>query len=106
MIQKLDKGNSAVILDKDVCIKHIESRLSDKARTKTGLLNFTVNHEKLISKYLRSLKSSEALSIEQHKKIKAVGSKPGNLYGLCKVHKNIVERCPPFIPILSAIGMR
>ena len=51
VIQQLDKGNSVVILDKDVYIKHIESHLSDKARfekanNKKGLLNFTVNHEK------------------------------------------------------------
>ena len=43
------------------------------------------------------------ISAEQHKKIKAVGSRPGVLYGLCKVYKNIVDRCPPFWPILSAI---
>ena len=49
------KGNSVVILDKDVYIKHMESLLSDKAKfekvgTKKGLLNSTVNHEKLINK--------------------------------------------------------
>ena len=36
--------------------------------------------------------------------MEAVGSRPGILYGLCKVHKNIVDRCPPFRPIFSAIG--
>ena len=87
----------------------MESLLSNKAKfekvyTKKRLLNFTVNHEKQINEYLKSLKSSGALSVEQHKKIKAVGSRPGVLYGLCKVHKNIVDRCPPFRPILSAIG--
>ena len=29
---------------------------------------------------------------------------PGILYGLCKVHKAITDICPPFRPILSAIG--
>ena len=98
-----------VILDKDVYIKHMESRLSNKAKfekvdTKKGLLNFTVNHEKRINKYLKSFKSSGALMVEQHKKIKAVGSRPAVSYGLGKVHKNIVDRCPPFRPIFSAIG--
>ena len=32
VIQKSDKGNSEVILDKDVYIKHMESLLSDKAK--------------------------------------------------------------------------
>ena len=40
----------------------------------------------------------------QYRKVKAVGSRPGILYGLCKVHKAIVDICPPFRPILSAIG--
>ena len=109
MIQKPGKGNSVVILDKDVYIKHMESLLSDRAKfekvhIKKGLLNFTVNHEKRINEYLRFLKSSGALGVEQYKKITAVGSRPGVLYGLCKVHKNIVCRCPPFRRILSAIG--
>ena len=51
VIQKSDKGNSVVIFDKGIDIKHVESLLSNKAKfekvdTKTGLLNFTVNHEK------------------------------------------------------------
>ena len=71
---------------------------------KKGLLNFTVNHEKRTNEYFKSLKSSGALSVERHKKINAVDSRPGVLYGLCKVHKNIVHRYPPFRCILSAIG--
>ena len=41
---------------------------------------------------------------QPYKKIKAVGSNPGILYGLFKVHKTGVDVCPPFRPILSAIG--
>ena len=36
--------------------------------------------------------------------IKTVGSRPSVLYSLSKVHKNIVDKCPPFRPILSAVG--
>ena len=67
-------------------------------------MNFQVNHEKRINEYLKSLKLSGSLTEKQYKKIKAVGSRPGILYGLCKVHKAIVNICPPFRPILSAIG--
>ena len=31
-------------------------------------------------------------------------NRPGILYGLCKVHKAITDICPPFRPILTAIG--
>ena len=53
---------------------------------------------------MKRLEKSGSLSTEQYKKIKAVGSRLGILYGLCKVHKAITEVCPPFRPILSAIG--
>ena len=53
---------------------------------------------------MKKLEKSGTLSTEQHKKIKAVRSRPGILYGLYKVHKSITDICPPFKPILSAIG--
>ena len=73
LIQKSDKGNLIIILDKEVYIKHIKLLLSDKAKientdTIKGFLNFTVNREKRINKYLKSLKSSGASIVEQHKK--------------------------------------
>ena len=33
-----------------------------------------------------------------------MGSNPRVLYGLFKVHKAVVDVCPPFRPILSAVG--
>ena len=93
VVQKSGKENSVVIVDKDICLKNMELLLSDKAKfekvdTKKDLLNFTVNYEKRINEYLKSLELSGALNVEQYKKIKAVGSRPGTLNGLCKVHKN------------------
>ena len=44
-----------------------------KVETKKCLLNFTVNHKKRINKYLKPLKLSGTLSVEQYKTIKAVG---------------------------------
>ena len=57
MVQKSGKGNSVVIVDKDVYIKHMELLLSDKVKfekvdTKKDLLNFTVNHVKRINEFL------------------------------------------------------
>ena len=73
----------------------------EKVSLKKGILNFAVNHEEHMNKQLRSISKNGSLT-EQHKKIKAMGSNPGNLYGLCKVHKTVVDVCPPFRPILSA----
>ena len=110
VIQKADKGNSVVIVEKDVYVRHMETILSDlntfeKVSIKKGILNFSINHEKNINNYLKRLEKSRSLSTEQYKKIKAVGRRPGVLYGLCKVHKAITEVCPPFRTIFSAIAI-
>ena len=67
-------------------------------------MNFSINHEKRIKDYLKSLEKSGSLTTDQYKKIKAIRCRPGILYGLCEVHKAIIDVCPPFRPILSAIG--
>ena len=35
--------------------------------------------------------------------IKPVETRPGTIYGLCKVHKQELDGCPPFRPILLTI---
>ena len=66
-------------------------------------MNFPTNDEENITNYLKKLEKSGSLSTEQCKKIKAVGSRPGILYGLCKVHKTITDVRPLFRHILSVI---
>ena len=109
VIQKADKGNSVVLVEKDVYIRHIEKILDaamkfEKVKIKKGILKFSINHERRIKDYLKSLEKSGSLATDQYKKIKAIGSRPGILCGLCKIHKAIIDVCPPFRPILSAIG--
>ena len=82
-----------VLVDSEVYVNHIENTLKEntkfeKVYIKTRILNFQDNHEKCINEILRSLKSA--------------GSVSNN--GLCKVHKAIVDVCPPFRLILSVIG--
>ena len=67
-------------------------------------MDFSINHEKSINNYLKRLEKSGTLSTEQYKKFKSVGSRPGISHGLCKVNKAISDVCPPFRPILSAVG--
>ena len=82
VVQKADKGNSVVLVDKDVYVNYMENILKgqskfEKVKIKTRILNFQVNHEKRINQYLKSLKNSGSLNVDQYKKIKAVGSRPG-----------------------------
>ena len=75
----------------------------EKVSLEKEILNFAVNHEEHINKQLRSISKNGSLTEQQYKKVKSVGSNPGILYGLCKVLEAVVDVCPPFHPILSAI---
>ena len=73
-------------------------------KLKTRIVIFQVNNEKCITEYLKSLKSLCSLSLNQYKKIKAVGSRTGILYGQCKDHKRNADAHSPSTAILSTIG--
>ena len=68
-----------------------------------AFLNFIVNQEKLIDTIFRNLVDSNSNSKEMPKSIKPIGTRPGAMHGLCKVHKQEVDGCPPFRPILSVL---
>ena len=53
---------------------------------------------------MKRLENQEVCLRNNIKKNKPVGSRPGILSGVCKVHKTITDICPPFRLILSAIG--
>ena len=43
------------------------------------------------------------MSEETRRHLKPVGTRPGTMYGSCKVLKKCVNGCPPFRPILFAL---
>ena len=63
-----------------------------------------INLEKKIREPLKELYQLEIIDKKTYDKLCPVGSHFGILYGLAKVHKQLVNNCPPFRPILSAIG--
>ena len=109
LIQKSDKSNSVVIVDKDTNIKRMENLLSDQRKFEKitlkndAFLNFVVNQEKHINTIFKSLIDSNSMSKEMRKFVKPVGARPSIMYGNCKVHKHQVDGCPPFKPILSPL---
>ena len=101
--------STVVLVEKDVYIRHIEKILDDatkfeKIKIKKGILNFSINQERRINDYLKSLGKSGSLTAGQYEKINETGNRPEILYGLCKVHQAITDVCPPFRTILSVIG--
>ena len=68
------------------------------------LLNFAINQEKHADKALEKFVESKCMTEKTRKSLKPVGTRPGVMYGSCKVHKASVGNCPPFRPILSALN--
>ena len=108
-IQKSDKRNSVIIVDKETYIKRMGDLLSDQRKFERvtlkndAFLNFLVNQEKRIDTIFKNLVDSNSMSKEMHKSIKPVGTRSGTMYGICKVHKQEVDGCPVFRPILSVL---
>ena len=58
IVQKVDKGNCVVLVDRDVYTKHMENIFKDNTKfeqvdIKTRTLNFQFNNEKRINKILK-----------------------------------------------------
>ena len=110
IIQKSDKGNSVIIVQRQDYLKKMNDILSEKKKfSKVSLkdetlLNFAINQEKHVHKVLKKLLESKGMTEITTKSLKAVGTRPGIIYGSCKVHKASVGNCPPFRPILSALN--
>ena len=113
IIQKSDKGNSVVLLDKNAYIERIENLLSDTTkflplmgdRISPGKeLQYIEREEKKIRIFLKKLFKEGKISKRQYDYLYPIGSKPGILYGLGKVHKALVNGIPKFRPILSSLG--
>ena len=110
VIQKADKGNTVVILNKADYNLKMRNILSDASKfqklsiDKNKVLNHIVSMEKRIIEVLKNLKDKELISEKKYKDLHPVGSRPGILYGLAKIHKPTKDGVPPFRPILSDIG--
>ena len=109
-LQKSDKGDSVVIVDRLVYCwqarlhKKMDNILSAQKKftivnlKDDTLLNFAVSQEKHVHKVLKKLIKSNSMAEKTRKLSKPVCNTPGVMYGSCKVHK------PPFRPILSTLN--
>ena len=108
IIQKADKGNSVVILNKSDYIKRMTEMLSDidkfkKLNVKPGKeLNLLLKHEDKLVSFLKGIK--KYIGEDLYKSLYPQGSQPGIMYGSSKIHKPLVNGFPKFRPILSALS--
>ena len=102
--------NFVAIVDKAGYLDKMENLLNDTRKFEKinlqndGILNFAVNQEKSVDNIFKKLVATNNISEETRKSLKPVGTRPGIMYGLCKVHKNIIDNFPPFRPIFSTIN--
>ena len=86
VIQKADKGNHIVILDKGSYLKSVETLLEDSSKFKNipvasdKELNYITNSEKGVTNLLRNLKNKNVISGGTYNKLRPVGSKLVKLY--------------------------
>ena len=110
VIQKADKDNNVLFLDKCSYISAIDEILNDNSKlSKLDIpackeINHIVNLEKRIISELKILKDKEIIDKFTYKSIKPVVSRAGILYGLGQIHKETRNGIPPFHPMLSTIG--
>ena len=100
IIQKSDKENSVVTVDRHDYIKKMENILSDQNKfTRVNLkdnilLNFAVIQEKRVDQVLKNLFDSNRMVGKKNRKLlEPVVSRPGVVYCLCKVHKAWTISC-------------
>ena len=108
ILQKADKGNSVVLVNKADYIKRMKELLSDVSKFKEITvepgkeINLLLQHEGKLIEFLKQIKSSVTTDLYKH--LYPQGSQPGIMYGLSKIHKPLVNGFPRLRPILSAIN--
>ena len=109
VIQKSDKGNSVVILNKKSYLDKMKGIISDESKfevievDENKYLNFVLNSQDKIKNVIKKIKNKGNLSLSDYEKISSVGTRPRILYGLPKYV--LLNNIPSFRPILSTINM-
>ena len=105
-----------VICDRSAYVERIKELINDDSKftnlnkAPSEWLNHIVRSEQrvrdVLYKYCETNKKRTQyfLTDKQYVKLAPVGSKPGILYGLPKIHKALVDGLPKFRPIVSMIG--
>ena len=94
-----DKGISVVILDKKVYLETTNEMLNKNEQfLKLSIQEdkiFLINLEKKIREPLQELYQLNIIDKKTYDKLCPVGSHFRVLYGLAKVHKQLINNCPP-----------
>ena len=87
IVQKADKGNTVVILNRKDYVCKMKNILNDKSKFQKvyidhgKILNHFIHMENRVTNVLKSLRDKNEISIEQYKGLSPSGSGPGIMYG-------------------------
>ena len=110
VIQKSDKGNSVVIVNREDYIQRMQEMVNDVSKfEKVNVAdkkdyNFMVKETKEVNSLLNELLSKNSITIQERNNLSPDGPNPARLYGLPKIHKPPVDGLPKYRPIISQIG--
>ena len=110
VIQKVDKGNTVVTLNKNDYISQMKVILSDSSKfqklsiDQNEVLNHIIHMKNRIINFLKKLKNKKIISEKKYEDLYPGGSSPGIFSCYDFIHKPVKDNVSPFQPILSAIG--
>ena len=110
VIQKVDKGNNVVILNRSDYISKLSKILENTSKFKRLNVkqaedsNHLIYMAKRMISLLKSLEHQGEISEKERNDLYSSGSKPGVLYGLAKIHKTLEYGTLSFAQFYSAIG--
>ena len=110
IIQKSDKGNSLVPMNRDDYINQMETLISDQAKFQKLLVpenkdyNFMVKEKRLVDNVLDTLYEKNAITRDIKTILTSDGPRPARFHGLPKIHKALVNDLPNYRSTISQIG--
>ena len=110
VVQKADKANRVVILNRKYYVCKMKNILNDKSKFQKvyidheKILNHLIHMENKLKDVLKNLRDKKGISIEQHKDLSPSGSRPGIMYGSAKAHKLVTDGLLSFRHIFSTMG--
>ena len=97
IIQKADKGNTVVILNRKDYVCKMKNILNDSSKFHKvyihhdKILNHLIHMKNRVTDVLKNIRDKKEISSEQHKDLSPSGSRNRIMHGLAKVHKIVTD---------------
>ena len=101
-----DKGNGAVILNRDKYINSMTELISGKQKIRKLKKDPTLKRGRALQRTWHVINTKNIFSDVEYSNLRLQGYKPARLYGTTKIYNAFLPGSyPPFRPIVSSIGI-